>query len=155
MGYASYLEDIHERLSRDLVSFRRIVEAPDTSGLEAKRKAQSLLNACEGVLKEIERLQELVKDPRFDLAYEVTQLDEERRELEAEISQLKLKRDRALAHAHRLEGESKGLRRKVRRLERESAQKDEQYEKLLRTNPDAAYELYSSEDQIKKGKRNA
>lgn len=152
MGYASYLEDIRERLDEQAVALRAALEQPSARATEIKREAQSLLDACERTLRQVDELMELVSDPHFDLAYEITELDREKAELQREVTRLGAQRVRLLDHVQRLEDEQKRLKQERKRLASEIALKDEEYESLLRANPAAAYEAYSTPAHLREAK---
>jgi chromosome segregation ATPase len=155
MGYASYLEDIreaHEALDERAVALRTALADPSTRAAQIKREAQSLLDACERTLKQVDELTDLVSDPHFDLAYEITQLDQEKAELQSEITGLEAKRVRLEGHVRRLEADGKALKEEQKRLKRQIASKDEEFESLLRANPGAAYDAYSTEAHLDEAK---
>lgn len=139
MGYASYFEDIRTRLEEAMLELR---EVPDREAEQHRRKTQALLDACQSALDQLNQLREMVDNPRFDLAYEVTQLDREKKELGAEITELTGKRARLLDHVRRLEAEGKQAKLDLKRLQAEIKRKDDEYEALLRANPEAGYERY-------------
>jgi chromosome segregation ATPase len=142
LGYASYLEHAQLRLEEALQALR---EAPPTEADKYRRRTQALLEACQAAIERVSELRTMVQDPRFDLAYEVTELDREKAALGAEISQLEDKRQRLLAHAQQLEHDSKRAKMEKTRLEREIARKDAEFEAMARANPAGAYELYSKQ----------
>jgi chromosome segregation ATPase len=139
MGYASYLEDVRNRLDGAMHELRG---APAVGAAASRRKTQALLDACQATLDQLDELRTMVDDPRFDLAYEVTQLDREKEELRAEIQELIVRRDRIRSHAARLEGDGKKAKLELKRLRAEIERKDDEYEALLRANPEAAYGRY-------------
>jgi chromosome segregation ATPase len=152
MAYASYLEDIHERLDQQIVGLRTALEDPSVRVAEIKREAQFLLDACERTLRQVDELRELVSDPHFDLAYEITQLDKEKAELQSEIKLLEAERSRLVGHMRTLERDRKSFKRNLKRLESEIALREKEYEALLRENPAAAYEVYSTPAHMREAK---
>lgn len=139
VGYASYLEDVRNRLDEAMHELR---DAPVVGAAVSRKKTEALLEVCQATLDQLDELREMVDDPRFDLAYEVAQLDREKEGLSAEIRGLTVKRDRLREHAARLETDGKNAKLELKRLHAELKHKDDDYEALLRANPDAAYERY-------------
>lgn len=152
MGYASYLEDIRERLDQQAVALRAALQEPSARAAAIKRQAQSLLDACERTLRQVDELTELVSDPHFDLAYEITQLDREKAELQSEIKGLEGQRSGLVDHVRGLEADRKRSKEELKRLESEVALRDKDYESLLRANPAAAYEAYSTPAHMREAK---
>jgi len=159
VGYASYLEDIRERLDQQAVALRAALQEPFTraaetkrQSAETKRQAQSLLDACERTLRQVDELTELVSDPHFDLAYEITQLDQEKAELQNEIKRLEGQRSGLVDHVRGLEADRKSSKAELKRLKREVALREKDYESLLRANPAAAYEAYSTPVHLREAK---
>src|SRR5687767_12475823 len=111
MGYASYLEDIRDRLEEAMAGVQTV-----SSGMaaEQRRKTQGLLDACKVTLAQIDEFRDLVDDPRFDLAYEIAELDREKAELRKEVTHLVAKRERLLAHVRQLEQTGKEKNAEIR-----------------------------------------
>jgi chromosome segregation ATPase len=152
VGFASYLEDIRERLDEQAVALRAALLDPSARDAEIKRQAQSLLDACERTLRQVDELTELVSDPHFDLAYEITQLDGEKAELQSEIKKLEVQLSGLVDHVRRLEADRKRFREELKLLKSEIALRDKEYEALLRANPVAAYEAYSTPARMREAK---
>jgi chromosome segregation ATPase len=152
MGYASYLEDIRERLDQQIATLRAAQHDPAARAEQSNREAQSLLAACEQTLSQVDDLMELVSDPHFDLAYEITQLDKEKADLQSEIKRLNEQRTKLLDHVRRLEGERTSFREQLKRLKSELDTRNEEYESLLLENPAAAYDAYSSPAHMRDAK---
>ena len=152
MGYASYLEDIRERIDQQIGVLRAALEDPSARAAELKREAQSLLDACQQTLRQVDELSELVTDPHFDLALEITELDKEKAELQSEINRLEAQRSALHAHVRSLERDRKDLKDERKRLKSQIALKDDEYEALLRENPAAAYEAYSTPAHMRDAK---
>jgi chromosome segregation ATPase len=152
MGYASYFEDIRDRLDERAGALRRALDDGSMPAAEIKRQAQSLLDAWEQTRKEFDELAELARDPHFDLAFEIAELDREKAELQREITGLEVRRVRLQSHNDRLETEGKELKREQKRLRREIAAKDEELEAFVRKNPAAALDAYSTPAHIREGK---
>jgi hypothetical protein len=153
VGYASYIEDIQKRFESDLHLLREETkELLDTAGSDNLHKAAVLFSACERILGEIKRLAKMTREPRFDMAYEITRLYEEQKRLELDVRVLRANREKALKHNSGLEGENKALRLEVKRLKQENTELRRTNDALLTANPSAAYEMYSSSGHFKDSK---
>lgn len=147
MGWVSYLEDITERLGQDLETFRELARQRDTSSAQLRSQVQALLRACDTALAEIRSHLELATDPQFDMAYEISQLDKEKAQLEGEVSDLEKRKRRLQGALESLESERKGLKLEVKNLNRRMALKEAELNQLLTQNPDLAYEVYSKQGE--------
>lgn len=134
MGWASYLEDIVDKLNSDLNQVRR-----DTSeGLDRSAQVRALIRVCERFLAGINEHLELATDPELDLANELIKLREanaslERRlgiledadsrlqDLAAKHSELQQRFDEANGKAAKRYAEVKEWEKKYERLEKEYA----------------------------------
>ena len=87
MGYASYLEDIRDRLSDNLQGLRTSLARTEGS-IDIRPHAQSLLTACEQVIADISRHLDMASDPSMDAAAEVFQLREQNSYLLVSIGRL-------------------------------------------------------------------
>jgi chromosome segregation ATPase len=153
MGWASFLEDIRDRLTSDMHAFRAAGgEALSIGGgsvpdSEILRRAQALFNACERVLADIQSKLEMAADPGLDMAYEIDHLTHERKRLHQEIRDLEARREGLRERIATLESRERGLKDELRAEKRRSELKDQEMERLIRESPDVAYDVYSTDDQ--------
>jgi chromosome segregation ATPase len=141
MGWVSYLEDITDRLTDDLNRTRAtLARTPASDGAHIREEAMALLKACETALSDIRSHLELATDPHFDMAYEITQLDKEKAELEADVKSLTAKKAGLVTEIERLQTESSALKLELKHERRASAQKDRDFDQLAQRNMDAALE---------------
>lgn len=145
MGLVSYLEDISERLAEDVVRLEWLATSRVNSVQQTRQEAAALLKSSRDVLAQIDDLREMAQNPRFDLAFEVVQLEADKKTLESQIGELTEKRDRLLDHATSLEHRGKADRQEVKDLRRRLAAKERELEAILRANPEGAYAMYSDE----------
>jgi chromosome segregation ATPase len=155
MGWVSYLEDITDRLTNDLNQYRASLSSSGAGAAELRRQAEGLLIACETALAEISKHLELATDPHFDMAYEITQLDKEKAELEGEIRDLTRRRLGLVDEITRLTSEGGELRQQIKQLERQVLLANQDFDRLAEVNPDAAFDLYTSEEHIRTHKPEA
>lgn len=134
MGWASYLEDIIDKLTSDLDRVKR-----DSSvGLNQSAHVQALVRVCERFLATINEHLEFATDPKLDMAYELTKLqetnasllrrlnnleeaDQRLKELTVKHTELQKRFDEANGKAARRFAEIKELEKKYERLEKEYA----------------------------------
>lgn len=84
MGWASYLEDIIDKLNSDLDRVKR----DTSSGLNQSAHVQALVRVCERFLVAIDEHLELATDPKLDLAHEVVTLREANASLARRLNNL-------------------------------------------------------------------
>ncbi len=142
MGWASYLEDIQDRLSNDHHHLRAVLDRPSSHSAELQGHARALLVACEGVLLSIREHLELATDPEFDLSFEIAELDREKAALERQVVELSARRSELDGQIKDMQSGLKELKIELKHQRQLSKLKDDDLEKRLRANPDAAYELY-------------
>lgn len=125
MGWASYLEDIVDKLNSDLNQVKR-----DTSeGLDRSAQVRALIRVCERFLAGINEHLELATDPDLDLANAslgrrlgiLEDADRRLKELTARHSELQQRFDEANGKAARRYAEIKEWEKKYERLEKEYA----------------------------------
>ena len=143
MGWVSYLEDITERLSQDLEQFEQRSRHHESARPALRTEIRSLLAACHRALSDIDDHLELATDPTFDMAYEISELDREKRELEGDVERLSLRRTELRSQIERLQKDGKKLKLEVGRLKRKLVASESELNQILSANPDLAYELYT------------
>lgn len=140
MGYASYLEDIIQRLNSDLGKIKAEVNATKVPSGRQKDYLKALARQCERVLQQILNI---VTDPRLDTTFGMLKLEEENKKLRKELK-IKETRIRELnRELSDMEGTLIDERRMNKRL-----RKDLEFME----NPDKFYDAYSSPEMIKKNK---
>jgi predicted nuclease with TOPRIM domain len=132
MGWASYLEDIIERLSSDLDEIRN-ASTPD---IERPAKLRALIRVCERFIADINEHLEVATDPQLDLANELIKLKEANRrlglkanlleenqqrlkELETKYSNLEKRFNEVNGKSAKRYAEMKELEKKYEKLEKE------------------------------------
>jgi hypothetical protein len=147
MGWASYLEDIVDRLDDDLRSFRsRIVEArvsaPRIPTREDWDTILGWVSNAEHVLLELRSHLELATDPDSDPAAELIVVERQVRNLQLGAGELvSLKREAA-----KLREDNKRLRRDNRALR-------DRLDAAFKADPGSVYDAFSTPDMIRKHKR--
>ena len=140
MGWVSYLEDITDRLTDDVGRFHDSLTRADLrSAAEVRHQAEVLLRACETALADIRSHLELATDPHFDMAYEITELNKEKAQLEGEIrTSANDERSSSMKSTDSSPRERTCVRRSAPKAN--NALKEQDFERLLEASPDAAYE---------------
>lgn len=93
MGYASYLEDIRDRLDRDLDEVTSALDVPNPTRANRDDALRVLANA-KVLLRRIHQTLDLATDPQLNLAHEVEQQREVIRRLERDVELAKHERER-------------------------------------------------------------
>jgi chromosome segregation ATPase len=140
MGFASYFENIVERLGRDVDDIGRTLGALERDGtaLRAqKRKLEAVHQALLDALGEARRMLDLLTDPSVDLVKENQQLRDEMSRRKSEVATLQSKvdelRSRAEAsEAARVKVDRDGLanRCELRTLRHDHARLQDQHRRL-------------------------
>jgi len=162
VGFASYLEDIQtakDALRAEIHAVGVVQTANGTEHRQLAERAASLVRAAErlacAIDSRIEYYLTLATDPSVELVDLIETLDRTKRELETEVAV----RTRAV---HQLRVTEQELRSKIKQQHQEvlaakkAARRSERaFERLAAENPAAAYDLYSSAEQIRRHKPNA
>jgi chromosome segregation ATPase len=95
MGWASYFEDIQERLSDDLDNLKRYVDSSTTSHsstspdiAEVRRRLTRWLKSADEVMKQVQDRIDLAAKSSVDLAHRVITLEEENVQLSGNLVEL-------------------------------------------------------------------
>lgn len=147
VGYASYLEDILNRLGHDL---RGLGATLDASGWSTAREveARKLLRRSEELVYDILQHWEYATDPHLDLAHELVRVKQERAKAIAECERFQddvaaLRRE--LADAKKA---NRALDKALHTAKRERRRTKEVLEAAFEEDPARIYEQYTKPDQI-------
>jgi len=90
MGFASYLEDIVERLRKDLQTLQPLGTERNSANYKNCEQAQhAIQKTLERVISELKELRKLTTDPKIDMAHELMETKKRCAELEARIQQIR------------------------------------------------------------------
>jgi chromosome segregation ATPase len=153
MGFASYLEDIRDRLLENVSSINAALEQKNAS--ETRAQAKALLVACERVLDSINCHLDIATDPQVNLAFEVTELEGQQRRLQVSVALLEGEKERLRVAIEQLQQDKHTLMVQLKQLRKENRKKDEEFDALAKGNMAAAYDRYTTPERMKKMKPNA
>lgn len=142
MGYASFLEDIVQRLNSDLGKIKTEINAKKVASEKQKDYVRALLSQCERTLLQ---LMNLVTDPKLDTTFGAIELKEETNKLSEKLKSRDAKVRRLNRELAEMEGDLIEARRANKKL-----RKDLDFAQ----NPDKFYDKYSTPEQIRKLKPN-
>lgn len=132
MGYASYLEDIRDRLdrsNRDLDEVTSALGVPNPTRANRDDALRVLANA-KVLLRRIHQTLDLATDPQLNLAHEVEQQREVIRGLERDVELAQHERDRVEQEVVRAkQGMAKAIA-EVQRIELKNRELEAQFESL-------------------------
>ncbi len=150
MGFASYLENILERLNRDLVHPTKRWLAENEKELPSRLRDQlaEFMRRCQQMESDLHEHLKLATDPQMDLAHEVRTLRRDKemsqqriKTLEHELRQLKKDHERFLD----LNEQNSQLKKELQRAQ--TAKRDaEQQCKLMASSNDEVGELYGKNE---------
>jgi small-conductance mechanosensitive channel len=142
MGYASYLEDIVQRLNSDLGKIKTEINAKKAASEKQRDYVRALLNQCERTLTQ---LLNLVTDPELDTTFGALELKEEIKKLTEKVKSRDAKVRRLNRELSEMEGELIEARRSNKKLKKDLD---------FAQNPGKFYDQYSTPEQIRKLKPN-
>lgn len=135
MGWASYLENIVERLNSDLnqikKDYRDIGTKKTVSTYEIEKRLHALIRVCESFVRDINAHLEIATDPELSLADEVLELREKVKiledtqnklsEMDEKCNRLQMDFDRANGRAGKNFAELEEMKKMYRKLEKDFA----------------------------------
>ena len=129
MGYASYLEDILDRSTRDLDAATSALKAPKPTSAH-RDDALRAVGDAKTLLLRIRRTWDLATDPELDLAHEVTQQHEVIRRLEGDIEMAKHDREQVEREMSQARQDTARAQTEIRKLEMKVEELEAQFESL-------------------------
>ncbi len=154
MGYASYLEDIRDRLAEDLDLMTRGLKELEESrydGSDASlitgqvQRITTIHRQCEALLSEIDRLLDLATAPEVDVAFQLTKAREENQKQKVKYQILYRQLAETDEKLRKAQEENKKIKKELNRLTRKLD--DPRFFK-------AAIDAYSDSDSIEHHKPN-
>lgn len=140
MGYASYFEDIIQRLNSDLGKIRSEIKSTKVPSERQKDYLAALTRQCERVLQQILNI---VTDPRLDTTFGMLKLEEENRKLREKLKSKE-------SHIKKLNRELSEMEGEL--IEERRANKIMRKDLEFMENPDKFYDTYSTPEMIRKHK---
>jgi len=142
MGYASYLEDIVQRLNSDLGKIKGEITANKVATERQRDYVKALLNQCERTLTQVLNL---VTDPRLDTTFGALTLKQENEKLTEKLKSRDARIRKQNRDLSEMEGELIETKRANKKLRRDLE---------FAQNPGKFYDKYSTPEQIRRFKPN-
>jgi SMC interacting uncharacterized protein involved in chromosome segregation len=155
MGWASYIEDITDRLTDDLARIRSVIGERVDVAPEVWVEVRTILAKAENSVRDLINHLDLATDPDVELSAYSINLERKIRTLEQDLAierrsttELRLKLDRLEEKLNVSKVELKASKKAHRALQ-------DKLENAFDVDAKSIYDAFSTADQIKRGKPNA
>jgi chromosome segregation ATPase len=162
VGFVSYMEDIQQAKDSLRIEIRDVkadLERGVTQQRQAVERAKALVRAAERLVETIDTnvgyYLSLATDPSVELVDMIEGLRSTKRQLEAEVAQRSSVVRELRAEQSRLDEQINTLKVERDAARKEARQASRDFELLAAANQAAAYDMYSSPEQIRRLKPNA
>lgn len=154
MGWVSYIEDNLERLNDSIRREEAALEDKKHPTEEQRRAGLRTLNDAKVILAEMQQHWELATSPELDLAHEIMNLKKCINSLQSDLTVAKREAGESNHESARRFAELQDAKHEITEYRKENRKLKEQFEKVARNHPDAAYEAFSTPSMLREHKPN-
>ncbi len=154
MGWASYLEDISERLTDDLARLEKLVGPKGAAPVNVWVEVRTVLTKASNTVRDLQNHLDLATDPDVELSARVIELERENRRLRQELDGKSSGSRELEVKVTTLMGQLADAKSRAKESEKRNRKLQEQLTQAHTSNPGGVYNAYSTADRIKRHKPN-